>query len=65
MRNQAPRRCIYLLPTLALVLLAPQIASAHPPQEFEGPPLVPARDLAPSGLIAGNGFWTAYERVAL
>jgi hypothetical protein len=45
-----------MLPVLALMLLLPQIASAHRPEEFEGPPFVPATELAPSGLIAGNGF---------
>jgi len=44
------------LQALAFVLLVPQIAAAHPAEEFEGPPLLPAQELAPAGLIAGSGF---------
>jgi hypothetical protein len=41
---------------VSVALLLPRIAAAHPAEEFEGPPMLPARDLAPSSLIAGNGF---------
>lgn len=38
---------------IAFVLLVPWTVAA---QEFEGPPMLPASDLAPAGLVAGNGF---------
>ena len=56
LRKVRTSRWIYVLPALAFVLLVPQIAAAHPAEEFEGPPLLPAQELAPAGVIAGSGF---------
>ncbi len=50
------RRWRDVLHAIAIVLLIPCIASAQTADQFEGPPMLPAKDLAPAGLIAGSGF---------
>jgi hypothetical protein len=40
----------------SLVLLLPILAAPSPAPEFEKPPTLPARVLAPASLLAGDGF---------
>lgn len=50
------RPWIHIFQAIALVLLIPWIASAQTADQFEGPAMLPAQELAPAGLVAGSGF---------
>ena len=55
-KNVDRNRWFRIFQAIAIVLLVPWIAAAQAAEKFEAPPLVPANDLAPAGLIKGNGF---------
>jgi hypothetical protein len=42
--------------TILVLLLIPVLVGASPASEFEKPPTLPARVLAPASLLSGNGF---------
>jgi hypothetical protein len=45
-----------LRPIIVLLLVTPVLVGVSPAAEFETPPTLPARVLAPASLLAGNGF---------
>lgn len=48
--------CRPILAVLAILCLGAQFVAAGPAEQFEGPALVPAGELAPASLVSGNGF---------
>ena len=50
------RLCSRTRLTIVILLLTPVLVGVSPASEFEKPPTLPARVLAPASLLSGNGF---------